>query len=402
MIHYNEALEFVLKNTRSYGMEYVPLEEAKGRVLCEDIRADRDFPPFDRATKDGITLNYLAVENGRRAFEITGVLAAGTPASVLSDQESCMEIMTGAVVPYDADTVVMYEHLEVEGGIATLKSTPVKGQNIHYRGSDTRKGEIILKANSPVSGAVVGVLASVGVAEVPVKKLPRVAVISTGNELVEISKQPEPHQIRRSNTYSLHAALSQLGIKPMMLHLQDDKDIIRQKLDYVIDQFDVVLLSGGVSKGKYDFLPEVLQEIGVEKSFHRVLQRPGKPFWFGSHPVKGTLVFSFPGNPVSTYANYHLYFKPWLQKSLDLPNITRTVTLDQPITNTGPLTLFMQVKLHWEEARLKASLIKTNGSGDLISLARADGFIQIEPRTQGYSEGDVVPFHPIKALTYDS
>ena len=398
MIHYSEALEFVLQHTRSYGTVYVPLKESVGRVLATDIRADRDFPPFDRATKDGITLNYSAIENGRRAFEITGVLPAGTPTAVLNDQESCMEIMTGAVVPYDADTVVMYEHLQMEKGIATLKSIPDKGQNIHYRGSDVKKGEVILKANTLISASTVGVLASVGTSEVPVIKLPRVAVISTGNELVEVEKQPETHQIRRSNTYSLYAALSQEGIQPMMLHLQDDKDIIRQKLAYVVDELDVVMLSGGVSRGKFDFLPEVLEEIGIEKGFHRVMQRPGKPFWFGYHPEKNTVVFSFPGNPVSTFANYHLYFIPWLQKSMGLSSTTATVVLGQEIANPGPLTLFLLVELNWEDARIMATLIKTSGSGDLVSLSKADGLIQLEPKSDGYREGDVVPFHALKNI----
>jgi len=402
MIHYSEALEIVLHHIRDYGREQVPLKKAVNRILAEDIKADRDFPPFNRATKDGITLNYNAVENGRKAFEITGILAAGTPASVLKDQESCLEIMTGAVVPYDADTVVMYEHLEVEKGIATLRSVPVKGQNIHPRGSDTRKGDVILKANARITPAMIGVLASVGIAEVTVKKLPRVAVISTGNELVDIDQIPEAHQIRRSNTYSLHAALCKEGIESMMLHLQDDKDIIRQKLDYVIDEMDVVLLSGGVSKGKFDFIPVVLQEIGIEKGFHGVRQRPGKPFWFGNHPNKGTLVFSFPGNPVSTYANYHLYFRPWLLKSMGVTVVKKSVTLDQEIRNSTTLTLFMQVSLNWEDAHLKASLVKANGSGDLVSLAKSDGLIQLEPREEIYSPGEVVPFYPIKELTYDT
>ncbi|MCX2719604.1 molybdopterin molybdotransferase MoeA [Lentiprolixibacter aurantiacus] len=395
MIHYSEALELVLQHARDYGIERVHLKKAVGRVLAENIQADRDFPPFNRATKDGIVLNYSAVENGRRVFEISGILPAGTPASVLEDQETCMEIMTGAVVPFDADTVVMYERLQVENGIATLQSTPEKGQNIHYRGSDIGKGDVILEANKRITASVIGVLASVGVYEVPVKKLPRVAVISTGNELVEVDIIPEAHQIRKSNSYALHAALSSEKIEPMMLHLQDDKDIIRQKLNYLVDEFDVLLLSGGVSRGKYDFIPDVLQEIGIEKSFHRVLQRPGKPFWFGIHPEKGTVVFSFPGNPVSTFANYHLYFKPWLFKGMGLPGQTRTVVLGQAMENTGPLTLFIKVSVYWEDGVLKATPVKTNGSGDLVSLAKADGLVELQSKANGFKEGEVVPYHPI-------
>lgn len=388
----------MLNSLKDYGVETVPLKEAVGRVLAEDVRADRDFPPFDRATKDGITLNYQAVENGRKAFEVIKVLPAGAPATVLEDQEACMEIMTGAVVPYDADTVVMYEELDLENGIARLKSLPKKGQNIHYRGSDTKKGAVLLAANTRISAAGIGVLASVGKAEVAVKRLPKVAVISTGNELVDIDIIPETHQIRRSNSYSLQACLREDGIDPMLLHLPDDKDIIGQKLNYLVDEFDLLILSGGVSKGKYDYLPEVLQHLGVKKAFHGVMQRPGKPFWFGNHPENNTLVFSFPGNPVSTFANYHLYFRTWLNSSLGLEIKAQTAMLGTAIPLTSTLTHFIRVRLKWEQSALKAVPVVENGSGDLVSLALADGFVCLAPNELGYSKGEVVPFIPIKPL----
>ncbi len=396
MIRYVEALEKVCAETRDYGIETVPIKDCAGRVLAEDILADRDFPPFDRATKDGITIKFEAFEHGRKAFEVTKVLAAGTPAAVLEDQETCMEIMTGAVVPYDADTVVMYEEVEIDQGIATLKSAPKKGQNIHYRGSDIRKGQVLLPANSKITSAAIGILASVGKSGIKVKKLPRVAVISTGNELVEIDTIPESHQIRRSNTYSLHSALLQEGIEPMLLHLKDDKDMIMQKLAYVVDELDVILLSGGVSKGKYDYLPEVFKNIGVQKIFHGVLQRPGKPFWFGKDEEKGTLVFSFPGNPVSTFVNYHLYFKTWLNYSLGLNLEHMTVLLDTSHQFSGNLTRFPLVRLQWDKGLPKAVPVSSSGSGDLVSLAEADGILQLDPREAGYSKGEVVPFYPLK------
>ena len=398
MISYFDALENVLAEIREYGIESVSIKRAIGRVLAEDVLADRDFPPFDRATKDGITINYEAFENGRNAFEVVKVLAAGTPASVLEDQETCMEIMTGAVVPYDADTVVMYEELELDKGIATLKSIPKKGQNIHYRGSDIRKGHVLLPANSKITAAAIGVLASVGKSEIRVKKLPRVAIISTGNELVEIDRIPEAHQIRISNTYSLQASLLQEGIEPILLHLQDDKDMIRQKLAYVVDELDVVLLSGGVSKGKYDHLPEVLQNIGVQKIFHGVLQRPGKPFWFGRKAEKGTLVFSFPGNPVSTYVNYHLYFKTWLHQSMGLVSKDLTIALDKGVEIFGDLTRFPLVRLQWNKGVPKAIPVDSSGSGDLVALAEADGIIRLNPRERAYAKGEPVPYWPIKNL----
>ncbi len=398
MISFKEAYQLVLDHSQNYGQEKVPLKEAKGRVLAKDILADRDFPPYDRSTKDGIAINFDAIEKGRNAFEIAGILAAGNPPSHLQDKDTCMEIMTGAVVPYDADTVVMYEDVVIEHGIAKILTSPKKGQNIHKRGSDEQKGALVLEKNTETSAAEIGVLAAVGKAIVTVKKLPSISVISTGKELVEVNQMPLPHQIRKSNAYSLFAALSEEGITPLLLHLYDDKDIIRQKLSFAIQEMDVLLLSGGVSKGKYDFIPEVMDELGVEKVFHRVLQRPGKPFWFGIHKKSKTIIFSFPGNPASTFANYHIYFKDWLRHSLGLSIPKIYVVLNEDIEIKGGLTQFLRANTKWESGTLSASLVTGNGSGDLTSLAKTDGFIRLDPREQSYKKGENVSFIPTRRL----
>ncbi|WP_372945435.1 molybdopterin molybdotransferase MoeA, partial [Muriicola sp.] len=264
MINYSSALSLVLEQPLDFGTEEVLLTDSRGRVLAEDILADRDFPPFNRATKDGIALRYEAVENGRLSFEISGVLGAGQPVIPLEEHESCIEIMTGAVVPYETDTVVMYEHLSVEGDIATLQKIPERGQNIHLKGSDHQKGDLLLKKDTRIGPAEMGVLATVGKDKVIVRRKPKIAVISTGNELVDVGDTPMLHQIRRSNSYSLYGALQEVGIRPMLLHLDDDVDLMRQKLSYLIDGMDVLILSGGVSKGKFDYLPQVLEELKVE------------------------------------------------------------------------------------------------------------------------------------------
>ncbi|NNJ88695.1 MAG: molybdopterin molybdotransferase MoeA, partial [Eudoraea sp.] len=255
MISFNEAQQLVLSQFRNYGTEQVDLVKSAGRTLAEDILADRDFPPFNRATKDGIAINYDAIENGRLSFEIKGILPAGNPTIPFVATESCIEIMTGAVVPFETDTVIMYEDVVIKDEIASIKKIPVREQNIHRRGSDHSKGDILLNKNIKITPAEMGILATVGKNKVLVQKLPRVAVISTGNELVDIEKQPLLHQIRRSNSYSLSGALEELGITPMLLQIADDIDLLRQKLAYLIDEMDVLILSGGVSKGKFDFLP---------------------------------------------------------------------------------------------------------------------------------------------------
>ena len=216
----------------------------------------------------------------------------------------------------------------------------MKGQNIHYRGSDRSKGAILLENGNRISAGTVNILASVGKSEVLVKKLPNVTVISTGNELVEVSETPLPHQIRKSNSLSLAANLSKEKINVELLHLADDQKLIEATLENALVQNDVLLLSGGVSKGKFDFIPSAFEKLEVQKIFHRVAQRPGKPFWFGLDSKNETVVFSFPGNPVSTFANYHVYFLPWLYRSLGLDIQERKVILAGSIENTTDLDPF--------------------------------------------------------------
>ncbi len=398
MISFENAYGSVLEHCRNFGTEKVPIKEAGGRVLAEAVYADRDFPPSDRATKDGIVINYNAIEKGRVAFEVDGVLPAGEPASILRRESLCLEIMTGAVIPYDADTVIMYEDLEITHGIAKINMHPKKGQNIHRRGSDRRKGELVLKENIRLSPADIAILASVGHSEVRVRRMPAIAVISTGDELVDVDSIPLPHQVRTSNAYQLFTALREEGITPLLLHVSDDKDIIRQRLSYAVSEMDILLLSGGVSRGKFDYIPLVLEELGVEKIFHKVLQRPGKPFWFGKLRGSGALVFSFPGNPVSTYVCYYCYFRDWLHKSLGLPLSKIDVILEDTMVAMGELTWLIGVKTRWEQGQLLAKEIKGNGSGDLTSLADSDGFVCLNPRETPYQRGNAVPFVPTRKL----
>ena len=398
MISFKDAYKKVLDLYQDFGHEQVPLETAMGRVLAEDIVADRNFPPFNRATKDGIAINYDAVEKGNTSFKIEGVLAAGMPSQLLENTSNCLEIMTGAVVPGNADTVVMYEHLIIENGSATLTKTPNRGQDIHLNGSDQKKGDLVLEKHSTISAAEIGVLAAVGKASIKVRTLPKVAIVSTGNELVEVEEIPLPHQIRKSNIHTLYAALSEEGIVPTKLHLPDEKASIKNALQNTLKEHNAVLLSGGVSKGKFDFLPQVLEELGVEKIFHGVFQRPGKPFWFGIQRDTNTVVFSFPGNPVSTFANYNVYFKDWLRRSLGLPQPKIDVILKEAVEVKGDLTLLLRVKLSFNRGHLVASLVKENGSGDLCSLVNTDGFIVLEPKIDAYEIGELVPFVPTRDL----
>jgi len=397
MINFDEAYNKVMQYTLDLGMESVELLSCNGRILAEHILADRDFPPFNRATKDGIAIANAAIKRGFTSFKIEAVISAGMPQQKLSDTNNCVEIMTGAVVPENADTVIMYEHLEIKDGIATLRNQVTKGQDIHRKGSDVSSGTVLLDKNLRIGAAEIGVLASVGKSEVMVKKSPKVCVISTGNELVEVAANPLPHQIRKSNTLSLVAALQKQQIAAERIHLKDDKASIKKELTPILKTYDVVILSGGVSKGKFDFIPEVMESLDVKKVFHSVAQRPGKPFWFGIQEAQKTVVFSFPGNPVSTFANYHIYFLPWLSKSLALALNERQVLLSESIEVKPSLTRFIQVKLENKKGVLWATLVRENGSGDLTSLAHSDGFICLRPRELAYEKSEPVAFISTKS-----
>ncbi|MEZ2414269.1 molybdopterin molybdotransferase MoeA [Muriicola sp. E247] len=398
MISFKDARQLVLDQQRNFGTETVPLSASLHRILAEDVFADRDFPPFNRSTKDGIAIDFKAVENGRLSFEIAGTLPAGEPPIPFVESESCIEIMTGAVVPYETDTVVMYEEVEIKDDIATITKIPHQGQNIHRKGSDHKKGEIVLFKNCVITAAEIGVLATVGKSEVCVRKLPKVAIISTGNELVEVENLPLLHQIRSSNSHSLVGLLQQLKIKPLRLHIPDDMDLLRQKLDYLIDEMDILILSGGVSKGKFDFLPQVFKELGVNPIFHRVAQRPGKPFWFGLKKEKSCIVFSFPGNPVSTFVNFHLYFLPWFYVSAGIKQVTRMVKLAENHENRTNLTIFKGVELSMEDGCLYAYAIENTGSGDLVYLTRISGFVILDPEVESFRKGSLVPFLATKHI----
>lgn len=392
MITFKEALQKVLEHPLNLGSEHVPLMDSMGRYLDEPIYADRNFPPFDRVTKDGIAIQFDAVIGKVETLRIENIASAGMAQCTLQDETACIEVMTGAVLPKHTDTVIMYEHLTIENNRVTINETVTKGQNIHCEGSDESKGTQILSEGTKITPAEIGVMASVGKSNVLVKKVPRVCSIATGNELVDVDVLPEPHQIRKSNSLTMVSALSDLRIEGSSLHLLDDKKSIEDGLSSALRENDVLLLSGGVSKGKFDFIPEVMETLGVEQLFHRVAQRPGKPFWFGIHKEFNTVIFSFPGNPVSTFANYHLYFLPWLFRSWGIKIENQFAKLTVELDIKPPLTRFIQVSTHWQDSCLQVTPVVENGSGDLTSLSRADGFICLEPRDLKYTKGELVSF----------
>ena len=390
MISVEEASKIVNERLFQPKIEKVGLDNVLGRICAQDISADRDFPPFNRVAMDGICIQFEDFKNGQRQFKIVGTQPAG--AKALENQSGCaIEIMTGAMLATHADSVIRYEDVSIHNGIATVKIEDVRqGQNVHNQGSDRKKGDVLIFNNTKITATEIGVLATVGKEKAPVYKNPKIAIVSTGDELVDVYVTPLPYQIRKSKVHSLKALLNQHGIQPELVHLADDKSQIKNKIESLLTEKDAILMSGAVSKGKFDFLPEVLTSLGVVKHFHKVEQRPGKPFWFGS--AQGTQVFAFPGNPVSTFVCAKRFFEPWLKKSLHQQSVQLHAILGEDVSFRPSLTFFLQVTVENVNGTLVAKPVKGNGSGDLANMTIANAFMEFPPDMQNFSSGEI---HPI-------
>lgn len=367
----------------------VKLREATGRVLAEPVKADRDFPPFPRVSMDGIAFRYEEWLKGRRTFAIEAIQAAGETQKELSDASHCIEVMTGAILPSGCDTVIRYEDLKIENAEAKLTSEIItQGQSIHQQAMDARKEQVLLEPGIILEPAEVALLASVGKAEVRVSAFPRVAIISTGDELVGIDAVPAAYQIRRSNSYALESALLDLGADATCFHLADEKSAMEKSLTEVMKNFEVLILSGGVSKGKFDFVPAVLEKIGIRKLFHQVSQRPGKPFWFGRSDT-GKVAFALPGNPVSTFMCFYKYVRPWILKSAGAEPEEAYAILGTDFSFHNPLTYFLQVSVKNTAGRIIAYPDPGGGSGDFANLKKVNGFLELPLEKNDFKAGEV-------------
>jgi molybdopterin molybdotransferase len=375
--------------------EQIALKDASGRILQENLHADRDFPPFHRVTMDGIAILFSAWAAGQRVFRVTGMAPAGRPVVPLEESSGCIEVMTGAMLPPGTDTVIRYEDITLANGVAQVAEVAVQqGQNIHYQGSDRKKGDLILPAGCKIGPAEMGVAATLGRAQVLVSALPRIALVATGDELVPVEATPLPHQIRMSNVWSVQALLQeQAQCSGTVFYFPDDAEGLRRGLRVILDEYEVVILSGAVSEGKFDHLPVILQESGVEKRFHKVSQRPGKPFWFGTFGQQG-IVFALPGNPVSTFLCALRYVIPFLQKQTGWAKKSQKYAiLAEKVIFNPSLTYFLPVKIQYtSDGRLLAFPAPGHGSGDLANLTDADGFLELPADQQHFDTGSVFPF----------
>ncbi|MFQ6004006.1 MAG: molybdopterin molybdotransferase MoeA [Woeseia sp.] len=392
-----QASEAISESLRTFGSEDVPLADAAGRILRQSIRAERDQPPFDRVMMDGIAVDYSALSSGSRRFAIQATQAAGDPALTLDDSANCIEIMTGAVLPKRADCIIPVERISREEGVAVVEQDyqAEQGQFIHPQGSDHKEGSEVLTSGTTISPMDVAIIASCGLETLSVSRKPMINVMSTGNELIPPGRPIEDHQVRLSNGPALVAMLEEQGFdRCRHEHIADEPELLAKRLAERLGESDVLILSGGVSMGKADYVPQVLADLDVKVVFHKISQRPGLPMWFGMGP-NDQAVFALPGNPVSALVCCRQYALPALfLASARRQRGAETAVLAEDVSFKPSLTCFLPVRLLGvADGRRVAQPVKTNTSGDFTSLSGTDGYVELGKDTSEFPKDTPVPLH---------
>lgn len=387
----------IARHMPRHGVVPVPLGEAAGRILGQAIRADRDHPPFDRVMMDGIAVRWSATLP--RAFAIAGARFAGSTGSMPDPgEDACIEVATGSMLPGGCDCVIPVEQLRRDGDRYLLADDcrPSLGQFVHPRGSDCTAGSMLLDAGMRLGGPEMAVLASNGFARVEVAATPSIAILSTGDELLPVDAAATPAgSIRRSNDIAIATALRMHGFDRVACkHVGDERADTEAAVGRLLAAHDVLILSGGVSKGQRDHVPAALLAHGVERVFHGIAQRPGKPMWFGIGP-RGQAVFALPGNPVSALVCTIRYVRPALLAAQGASRPSQgSAVLAEAVDASDTLTVFMPARLRIDEAgRQVATVAPARTSGDFTALPRSDGVVELPPAGARLPAGQVVAFH---------
>ena len=395
MIPVSEAIQIVLRHSAKLGVESVALGDAMGRVLAEDIVADSDLPPFDRAQMDGYAVRAADVANTPARLRIVGESAAGAGWHHEMKTGEAVRIMTGAPVPIGADAVQQVELTrEIDGGsqVEILESVEA-GRSIVKRAAEIKAGETVLRAGEDINAAMIATLASFGYAQVKVGRRPRVAVMATGSELVDVHKKPGPDQIRDSNNYTIAAYASLAGATVERWPLAgDDTAELKKQIKQAVETSDVLITSGGVSMGVYDFMKPALKELGAEIFFERVALRPGKPTVFAR--LGTTLIFGLPGNPVSVAATFNLFARAALRKMQGAKQpglIEETAVLARAVKGSADRESYLPAILRTDEqGTLLAEPLKWGGSSDFVAFARATALVSVAAGVGVLEAGSVV------------
>jgi molybdopterin molybdotransferase len=380
MISVDEALNTVLDNVAPLGIERVSIVEALGRVLAEEIRSSRDIPGFDNSAMDGYAVRAADIESASDTrpvrLKVVETVGAGVMPSMRLGQGQAIRTMTGAPIAAGADAIVPVERTRESDSEVEILASADKGAFVRPRGEDLRRDELVISAGKVLSAADLGMLASLNRSMVDVYRRPRVAIVATGDELVDVDTVPTGAQVINSSAYALAGAIRETGGEPIMLKVaRDVPEEVRARLAEALAS-DVVLTTGGVSVGQFDHVKVVLDELGLRQLFHGVAQKPGRPLKFGT--IGGKPIFGLPGNPVSTMVCFYLYVRPALRRMMNrvelaLPRITARCDSDIPKANN--LTEFVRVTLIRRNDEMYAAPTGNQGSGVLSSLSRAHGLL---------------------------
>lgn len=387
MLSFLQAQDIIKSHARSFGQEKVLLDDALGRVVAEEVSADRDYPPFNRAAMDGFAIRYADFERGIRTYRIVETIYAGDISKQNVASCECFKIMTGAAVPLSSDTIIRREDAEEKEGEVSFVVDEIKQhQNIARQGEDAKKGTALLCSSTKCTPSVMGLLASVGKYELLVKKLPSMAIVTTGNEVVSVDQPVSEVQIRNSNRVVLKALFKKWNIIPSYIdHINDDPKQITTALAKALEH-DIVIVSGGVSAGDADYVPQVLDDLGVQKLFHKVAIRPGKPFWCGTLGSK--MIFALPGNPLSTLATFTLFVQHYLNHCFGLQVEPISLPIQVSRQQRVKLDEFFPVQLAGYPSALQPVVF--NGSGDIRLGLGAEAFAMHPSTKDELKVGDLV------------
>jgi molybdopterin molybdotransferase len=398
MLSFEEARQLVITKAKAQvgaiPTVRLPVNDALGYVLAEEVRSDREYPPFDRSTRDGYAVASREAKQGA-TLQCVGEIRAGDTVSDRLQPGTCIQIMTGAAVPAGADGVVMIEFTRRNGDAVTFERSTDPGQNIVPKGSEAHAEDTALRSGLRLGFAELAVAAQVGAVSVSGHKKPRVAILSTGDEVVSIEETPGPFRIRNSNTVSLAAQIRLAGGEPVpLVNALDRVDELAAKIEQGLRE-DVLVLSGGVSMGKYDLVESVLKSLGAEFYFDAVAVRPGKPTVFAR--CRNTLVFGLPGNPVSTMVTFQLFVIPALDalsgtEPRPLPMLEASLT--QALQEKAGLTHFLPGRIEWEGTTPKVAALRWQGSGDISALTRANCFLVVPADRSNIAVGEKISVLP--------
>lgn len=389
MIQVEEALSIIAANSINMPTYKIPVSKSLGFILAETVYSPIAMPPFRQSAMDG----YAFIHSERHQYDIVGISQAGDHSDIKLNPNEAVRIFTGAFVPHNADTVVMQEHVMANDKSILITNMPKQFTNVRNKGEQIGKEDVVFEANTLITPAAIGFLACLGITEIEVYKKPKVAILVTGNELVKPGKKLGKGKIYESNSLMLEAALQTIGIKKTKVYkVKDSLKATKKALKSILKKYDIILVSGGISVGDYDFVKEALLENGVEELFYKINQKPGKPMFFGCK--NETLVFALPGNPASSLTNFYIYVYPAIKNRMGfsdthLPKLVRKI--NSGFTNTTGKTLFL--KALYDETHV--TILEGQSSAMLNTFAIANSLLIVPNDTETIKKGQLVTLLPI-------